>query len=268
MRAWIRWPCHCPGRCSRRLSGNQLVIPEIRSRQDLDVVAATAFGPPPLADASGWQVTFGRELNATDDKRHFVAGGSGFPVIDGKHIQPFIADASQTRVRLPRRLAAELTGARTAHQRPRLAYRDVASAANRLTLIAAIVPAGVLTTHTLFCSRETLDDEVLLFLCGMCNSFVANYLVRLQVGTHVTASLMSRLPVPKPPRTSPEFRLVVTCAGALRSGSSDGAYRARLQAAAARLYGLTRAQLTHVLDTFPLVDPAERQSVVEAFDAG
>ena len=39
----------------------------------------------------------------------------------------------------------------------------------------------------------------------MLNSFVANYLVRLQVGTHVTASLMSRLPVPRVSRESPHF---------------------------------------------------------------
>jgi hypothetical protein len=36
-------------------------------------------------------------------------------------------------------------------RRARLAYRDVASATNRLTLIAAVIPARAATTHTLFC---------------------------------------------------------------------------------------------------------------------
>ena len=44
-------------------------------RIDLDIVSAIAFSAPPLADPEGWHVTFGRELNATDDKRHFVTGG-------------------------------------------------------------------------------------------------------------------------------------------------------------------------------------------------
>ena len=162
-------------------------------------------------------------------------------------------------------MADRLAGARGVHRRPRVAYRDVASPTNRLTLIAAIVPAGVITTHTLFCVREHLDDDLQLFLCGMLNSFVANFLVRLQVGTHVTASLMSRLPVPRPPRATPEFATVVACADRLRAAPSDGAAHARLQACAARLYGLTGQQFAHVLESFPLVERAERAAVLTAF---
>ena len=248
-----------------RLSGRQLVVPEIRTPRDLEIVTAAAFGSPPLGSADGWQVTFGRELNATDDKRHFVEGGNGIPVIDGRHIQPFAADPARARYRVPLRVAGRLAGARGVHRRPRVAYRDVASPTNRLTLIAAIVPAGVLTTHTLFCVREHLDDDLQLFLCGMLNSFVANFLVRLQVGTHVTASLMSRLPVPRPPRAAPEFGTIVACADRLRSAPSDGAAHARLQACAARLYGLNAQQFAHVLESFPLVERAERAAVLAAF---
>ena len=249
-----------------RMSGPQLVVPEIRNGGDLEIVSAIAFSAPPLGDPEGWHVTFGRELNATDDKSHFVTRGSGLPVIDGKHIRPFAADWSHSEIRIPERVADRLTGAREARRRSRLAYRDVASSTNRLTLIAAIVPPGVLTTHTLFCSREPVDQELLLFLCGMLNSFVANYLVRLQVGTHVTASLVARLPVPRPARSSPAFRLIAACADALQSGVAP-TDQARLQAEAARLYGISGRQLRHVLDTFPLVSVDERQAVIDAFDA-
>ena len=74
----------------------------------------------------------------------------------------------------------------------------MASASNRLTLIAAIVPAHVVTTHTLFCLKGNVNPDVQLFLCGILNSFVANYLVRMRVNTHVTVSIMERLPVPRP----------------------------------------------------------------------
>jgi hypothetical protein len=248
-----------------RLSGPLLVVPEIRTMRDLEIVTEIAFGAPALGHPEGWQVSFGRELNATDDKQHFVEHGAGIPVIDGKHIQPFSADPARARFRIPARMADRLAGARGAHRRPRLAYRDVASPTNRLTLIAAIVPAGVLTTHTLFCAKEPLDEPLQLFLCGMLNSFVANYLVRLQVGTHVTASLMSRLPVPKPPRDSLAFRTIVSTADALRSSPADAAAHARLQACAARLYGLTRGQLAHVLESFPLVSVEERTAVLLSF---
>ena len=248
-----------------RLSGGQLVVPEIRTARDLEIVTAAAFGAPQLGGADGWQVTFGRELNATEDRQHFVEGTRGLPVIDGRHIQPFAADPARARYRIPARVADRLAGGRGGHRRPRVAYRDVASPTNRLTLIAAIVPAGVITTHTLFCVREHLDDDLQLFLCGMLNSFVANFLVRLQVGTHVTASLMSRLPVPRPPRAAPEFATVVACADRLRASPSDGAAHARLQACAARLYGLNGQQFAHVLESFPLVERAERAAVLTAF---
>ena len=74
-------------------------------------------------------------------------------------------------------------------ERPRLAYRDVASATNRLTLIAAILPAGCVSTHTVFCLRTPLPRSAQHFLCGLFNSLVVNYLVRLRVTTHVTTAV-------------------------------------------------------------------------------
>src|SRR4029450_9499166 len=83
------------------------------------------------------------------------------------------------------------------YNRPRLAYRDVASATNRLTLIAAILPKGCVSTHTLVCLRTSLPLRAQHFLCGLFNSFVLNYLVRLRVTTHVTTAIVERLPVPR-----------------------------------------------------------------------
>ena len=82
------------------------------------------------------------------------------------------------------------------YQRPRLAYRDVAGATNQLTLIAAMLPAGCVSTHTVFCLRTPCPLPAQQLLCGLFNSFVVNYLVRLRVSTHVTTALVERLPVP------------------------------------------------------------------------
>ena len=38
-----------------------------------------------------------------------------------------------------------------------------------------------------------LDDECQRYLCGMLNSFVANYLVRMRVSTHVSSGIIDRL---------------------------------------------------------------------------
>ena len=98
----------------------------------------------------------------------------------------------------------------------------------------------------------------------MFNSFVANYLVRLRVGTHVTTAIINRLPVPKPARTSAPFVQIAELSKTLQVRSDAGAH-ARLQAHAARLYGLDRPQFGHVLDRFPLVPRVDRDAAMAAF---
>ena len=115
---------------------------------------------------------------------------------------------------------SNLAGSATTFGRDRLAYRDVASPTNRQTLIAAIVPRETVTTHTVFCVKETLDEEAQQFLCGMLNSYVADYLVRMRVGTHVSAAIVARLPVPRPDRRDPLF--VGGRGGAAAGGRVDG----------------------------------------------
>jgi len=222
------------------------------------------FGFPALADPAGWGVHFGRELNATDDRPHFRDDGHGLPVLEGKQIRPFGVDTTSVRYTIPDRVAARLLDANATFRRARLAYRDVASATNRTTLIAAMLPAGVVTTHTIFCLREPLEQESQQFLCGVFNSYVANYFVRTQVGTHVSAALIARLPVPRPAAASPVRRRIALLSVALRVAYDERAV-ARLNAAVATLYGLSSEQFAHVLTTFPLIAEAERASALRAF---
>ena len=248
-----------------RIGGSHLVVPELRAAEDIAIVADLVYRIPTLEDRDGWHVRFGRELNATEDRRHFVASGEGLRVIEGKQVGPFSVDLGASRFRLPARVAPRLLDPSSTYERSRLAYRDVASATNRLTLIAAVLPRGVVTTHTLFCLKDPLDLPAQHFLCAMLNSFVANYLVRMRVSNHVTVAIVGRLPVPKPARGSPEFRLVAALGRRLARAPSDVRAAARLQATAARVYGLGRDQFAHVLDTFPLVPRPLRDDAMRVF---
>jgi Eco57I restriction-modification methylase len=249
-----------------QFSGEQLAIPEIRSRNDVGILGGTVFRFPGLSSAEGWNVRFGRELNATDDREHFVERRTRgcLPVLEGKQIQPFIANVGRVTRYIRDTDASRLlrsNGFRSA----RLAYRDVASASNRLTLIAAIVPANVVTTHTLFCLKGDVPHEVQLFLCGIFNSFVANYLVRMRVGTHVTVAIMERLRVPRPSTDSPPFLSIVALTNRVTTTPSDERAAAEIQAAVARLYQLNAADFQHVLDMFPLVPLSDRRAAMQCF---
>jgi len=163
---------------------------------------------------------------------------------------------------------AQLQGRR--YLRPRLAYRDVASATNRLTLIAAIVPADAVTTHTLFCLKTDVPLDVQLVLCALLNSFVANYVTRFRVNTHVTASLMSRLPVPYVGRDSGSFARLASLAETLShspTAAEEQPEYSELQARVARLYGLAAADFRHVLSTFPLIPDSVKTSCQRQFDS-
>ena len=125
-----------------------------------------------------------------------------------------------------------------------------------------------MTTHTLFCMKTPLSLDAQHVLCGLLNSFVANYLVRFRVNTHVTASLVSRLHVPLLNPGDPAFvriqALVRTLVRSDEPGDTD-AY-AELQAVVARVYGLSSQDLGHILSTFPLIPEQLRASVRHEFD--
>jgi hypothetical protein len=150
---------------------------------------------------------------------------------------------------------------------PRRAYRDVASATNRLTLIAAVLPAGCVSTHTVFCLRTPLPSRDQHFLCGLFNSFVVNYLVRLRVTTHVTTATVEQLPIPTTEAAPAAAREIAALSRHL-SRRPDPAAFARLNARVAELYQLSADEFQHILRTFPLIAASERNEALKLFRDG
>lgn len=244
-------------------------IPELASPVDLAILVHVSGAMPKLADPNGWGVRFGRELNASDDRRHFVERTSAadhLPILEGKHLEPFRAMVTSAPLAIPLATARTLLAEEATFARPRIGYREIASATNRLTLIAAILPARTLSTHTIFCLKTALTRADQYCLLALLNSLVANYLVRLQVTTHVTAGLMARVPVPRPAAHLPARRELIALAKELETtGIDNHAAYARLNAISAHLYGLSREQFEHVVKTFPLLNEDVRAACVAAF---
>ena len=245
-------------------SGHTFAIPELRTEIDVRILEHVVERIPRLDATDGWNVRFGRELNATDDRAHFHDGGAGLPVVEGKHIEPFRVHTNRSTLRISRLIASQLLDSATTFSRARLAYRDVASSTNRLSLIAAVLPAGVVTTHSLFCLKTMLSADNQAFLCAMLNSYVANYLVRQVMTTHLGSATVEALRVPKPRYESRLFDQIVALSHRLRSPRADLTH-AQLQALAARCYGLAENEFAHVLTTFPLIEAEERSAALEKF---
>jgi hypothetical protein len=246
----------------QRISGDALTIPDFRSRADIAIAEHAASLFPALGSREGWQATFGRELNATEDRDAYCPPKHGLPVVEGKLLEPFRARLHDARHNIARRDAERRLGDR--HRRPRLAYRDVASAANRVTLIAAVLPRGCVSTHTVFCLKGELPVRAQYFLCGLFNSLVVNYLVRLRVTTHVATAIVEQLPVPQADHAGHAFGEIAAIARAL-GRRDDRAQWTRLNVQVARLYQLTADELAHILSTFPLIPQSDRHAVTRAF---
>jgi hypothetical protein len=247
-----------------------LTVPRLAGPESL-AIAEKALRLPGAGEIAGWAVTFGRELNATDDRRHLLAGdrhrpGAALPVVQGRHLRPFGVDVAAADSFIAPAAARSLLGTRWTH--PRVCYRDVASASNRVTLIAAVLPAGVISTHTVFCARARLAEADAWCLTALLNSLPTNYLVRLQMSTHVTTALMARLRVPRPARETAAYRRLVHCARSLSLASTideNVAAYAELNATSARLYDLSGDEYRLVVSTFPLLSEDVRQACLDAF---
>jgi Eco57I restriction-modification methylase len=241
-----------------------VVIPQLRTALDARIAERVAHHVPRLADTDGWRATFGRELNATDDRRYFRRNGRGIPVLEGKHIEPFQVHVERCGLRISDADAERLMGSGN-FRRARLAYRDVASPTNRVSLIAAILPAGVITTHSLFCLKTVMTSSEQHCLCGLLNSYVANYLVRQVMTTHLGASTIEDLRVPRPSSESALFEEIAERSRrlSLQWSVED---EARLQRSAALAYGVDLDEFRHIVETFPLIPLSQRQASVEALD--
>jgi ADP-ribose pyrophosphatase YjhB (NUDIX family) len=253
----------------RAVAGEDLAVPDLRTAGECRLLERLASAWPPLGSPQGWGVAFGRELNATDDRALLLERPGGPPVVEGRHLDAFrVHVEAATRFVRADELRRRPALARAA-ARERLAYRDVAAATNRRTLIAAVLPAGTLSIHTVFCSKVPLDDEARWVLCAILNSFVADWLVRLRVSTHVTTAIVERLPVPGPERVGVRRAELARLARRLARPGADTTRveaEARLQAIVASLYGIDRAELDLVLERFPLVEAAIKDAARAAFE--
>jgi hypothetical protein len=251
-----------------RISGADMSIPWARDARDLSILERAAALFPALGAAAGWGARFGRDLNVTDDRAALKPAHAGprrglLPVVEGKHLHAFRVETACVRHLIAHHEAERRLRDRR-FNRPRLAYRDVASATNRRTLIAAMLPAECVATHTVFCLRTPFRSIDQWFLCGLFNSFVLDYLVRLRVSTHVTTAVVEQLPVPTERMAPQAFREIAACARAL-ARRADRDTVARLNAAAAALYQLMPEDFQHVLGTFPLVAEEDRAESLKRF---
>ncbi len=196
-------------------------------------------------------------------------------------------------------------GQTLAYQDYRLGFRDIARNTDERTMISALIPpvfhGNKLPTIKVFddAGNRTINSATQLFLCAIWNSFVIDWMLRQKVTTTLNFFYIYQLPVPRFCSEDAAFSPIVTRAARLICttpefddlakevglkpltpnpspggggepyGVTDPAERARLRAELdgliAHLYGLTEAEFTHILATFPLVAEPVKSAALNAW---
>ena len=187
----------------------------------------------------------------------------------------------------------------------RLAFRDVARNTDERSMIMTVLPPQVFCPHTM--SLENIyEDEIIknslrlnissisantkVFICGVLNSFIVDYLIRQKVTAHVSFFFVYNLPIPRLTKSDRHFTDIVQRAAKLicttpefdelardvglnshKNGVTDETKRAQLRAELdgiiAHLYGLTEGEFGYILSTFPIVAEETKQAALSAYRA-
>ena len=171
--------------------------------------------------------------------------------------------------------------------------RETASATNERTVIAAVLPPGTAVAHKLhFFYRSVFDHAAdgyrtvlpataMMYIVGLLNSLVLDFVARRKISSSVTKSVMSTLPIADVPLDcspgaqivdvsarlicrAPEFAELAETLGiewGPMSHQQERALRAELDARVACLYGLSANQLDLVLADFRQTADAEGSPV-------
>jgi hypothetical protein len=187
------------------------------------------------------------------------------------------------------------------HQRYRLGFRSITGATNERAFVVSVLPKGVVCGHSLTISlpyedrleknqwQEIVhyDDKQLVFAVAVMSAFVFDWVIRQKILTNMSVFTLNQSPVPRLTEKDPQFLPIVRRAGQLicttpqyddlakSIGLSQhqplrpdqrSVLRAELDGLIAHLYGLSKAEFTHVLSTFPLVPKPQTLAARNAYE--
>ncbi|WP_276941586.1 MULTISPECIES: Eco57I restriction-modification methylase domain-containing protein [Ferrimicrobium] len=157
-------------------------------------------------------------------------------------------------------------------ERARIAFRNVTNSTNTRTMIACLLPPGVLTVEPspyLLRIGGGIASEA--YLLGVLNSIPFDWYARRYVELHFTFEILNPMPIPRPQKDDPLRTRVIEIAGRLaavddrfetwartvgvpfgsvNSQSEKDDLIAELDAVVALLYGLSETQIRQIFATF------------------
>jgi hypothetical protein len=289
-----------------QLSPDSLSVMEFKNELDIRIAEKMSQFPLLGEKIDGtWNLKLTAEFHMTNDSHLFKTepAKGRLPLYEGKMIHQFTHQFAPEQLRYwvdekegRRAILGKIEdiGQKMNYQDYRLGFRKIASTTNNRTIISTIIPPS-------FCSEnfqvalsfhENLERYIkydgMIFLCGLWNSFVLDFLLRQRISANINFFYVYQLPVPRLQQGDRYFAEIVDRAGKLicttpefdelaqevgleshREGITDesqrGQLRAELDGMIAHLYGLSEEEFAYILTTFPIVPEATKQDALEAY---
>lgn len=266
-----------------------LSLPEVKSQAEWKVFLKVAEAGCAWDDPSGeWNARFCREVDMTKERPHFLSKPSNgsLPLIEGRMVHhhrfgvkghvsgtgrravwdanPIGASKLSPQFWInPSRVPASNLN-RTLTQR--VGFCDIAGQTNERSLMAALIPAGVVCGNKVptITFPEDQSRERLLVWAAVANSFAFDWMLRRVLTTTVNYFLLQSIPLPRIAKDGLPWKKLVSCASELIGLDTAGAgkatlermahLRAEIDAEVAVAYGLEITDFELMLADFPILD--------------
>lgn len=145
-------------------------------------------------------IKFSTEFNKTSDSDKFIAinekSKSDLPMYEGKFLNQF--SISPDKILYAVSEQDVFNKIENNYKFYRIALRAIGRATDKRTLIATLLPKYTATANSLQVQRnsENMNDKEKLFILGMLNSYVLDFILRQLITVNINQIYLKQLPIP------------------------------------------------------------------------
>ncbi len=281
------------GRAALAAVRDDLSLPEVRSVAEWKLFSKiTEVGVSWEEPGYGWAPKFCREVDMTKDRHKFLSRATtgALPVVEGRMVQAhrfgvkgYVSGAGRSALweafpigesRISPQFWIRPSDMPRANQHRanalRVGFCDIAGQTNERSLMASLIPAGVVCGNKVptILFPEDPSEERLLVWVSIANSFAFDWMLRRVLTTTVNYFLLQSVPMPKLAKDGLPWKKLVSAARELRTLDRAGAtretyermaqLRGEIDAEVAVAYGLDLKDMELVLQDFPILDRGQK----------
>lgn len=291
------------GRAALAAVRDDLSLPEVRSVAEWKLFSKIAeAGVSWEEPGCGWTPKFCREVDMTKERPKFLSRATpgALPLVEGRMVQAHrfgvkghVSGTGRSALweafpigssRLSPQFWIHSSDMPRANQHRadvlRVGFCDIAGQTNERSLMASLIPAGVVCGNKVptILFPDDPSEERLLVWVSIANSFAFDWMLRRVLTTTVNYFLLQSVPMPKLAKEGLPWKKLVSAASELRTLDGAGAtretyermaqLRGEIDAEVAVAYGLDLKDMELVLQDFPILDrgqlglPGEAKSTI------